>query len=156
MLDLDRGVTKRRHPNGFVVAMYKDEPGVFVDIKGGQVTEAIAEQAGFDIETLSVQRRKNEKMAEAREKIESEFASQTEEMERILDARTDSYAVRHVGGGKYGIFDDAGNRLTEKPLTKAEAEGFVDKLELPTEDETAKTDGQPVAGHGSEAQQPEA
>lgn len=148
MLDTDRGVTKRRHPNGFVVAMYKDEPGVFLNLKGEPVGAEVARKAGFDVETLEVERRKAEKMAHARAEIEKEFESKSEEIERILDAQSASYSVRHVGGGKYGIFDDAGERLTEQPMTKEEAQDFMSKLDLPTE----KSNGPAETAHG----QPEA
>lgn len=132
MLDLDRGVTKRKHPNGFVVAMYKDAPGHFLDTHGRELTEDLAKQAGFDVDNLITERRKQEKMQEARAQIEREFESQSEEIERLLDARTEKYEVRHVGGGRYGIYDDEGNRLTQKPMTRDEAENFVDRLDLPT------------------------
>lgn len=152
MLDLDRGVTKRKHPNGFVVAMYKDVPGQFMDVNGDPLDEELARQAGFDTETLSKERMKNEKMQEARQQIEKEFESQSEEIERLLDAKTEKYHVRHVGGGRYGIYDDAGNRLTQKPMTRDEADNFVARLDLPTGrgDNAERSDGEAQAPDGQQ------
>lgn len=151
MLDLDRGVTKRRHPNGFMVAMYKSEPGVFMDVHGKPLDEELARQAGFDVDTLVNERRKNEKMQEARAQIEKEFESQSEEIERLLDAKTEQYAVRHVGGGRYGIYDDEGNRLTQKPMTREEADNFVARLDLPTgRGDNAEVPGGEAAGQDTQ------
>ena len=74
-IDLDRGVSKRTHPNGMQVCMYKDDPGVFYDVLENELEEDFAAECGFDVETLRKEREKLRKMKEARLKIEKEYAS---------------------------------------------------------------------------------
>lgn len=132
MVDLNRGVTKRKHPAGVQILMYKDVPGEYFDINDEPVSESMARAAGYDVDRLETERKKREKIEAARRDIEEEFEAQSKVMEQLLDSRSESYAARHVGGGKYGIFDAEGTRLTHRPMNKAEAEGLIKKLELPT------------------------
>lgn len=129
-LDLDRGVTKRRHPSGFIIAMYKDEPGVFYDVNEERVGQEAARAAGFDVDELSKERMKREKMAEARQRIEEQFSSTEADIERILNAQASSYEIKHLGSGLYGVFDQDGNRLTNGSMTKDECQRLLEELNL--------------------------
>lgn len=128
-IDRARGCSIRIHSAGFRVVMYKDAPGVFYDERGQKVSEAVAAQAGFDTETLGRERQKQERMAEFRKQVEAEFATEQEDTEKLLSMPSEGLHVKHIGGGKYAIMDDDGNRLTQKPLTKDEAHTLIEDLQ---------------------------
>lgn len=124
-VDLDRGCTIRIHPSGFRVIMYKDAPGEYLGERGEPMTEAIAAQAGFDVDALGRERAKKKRLDEYRAKVEQEFADGQEELEALTAMSPEGLQVKHIGKGKYGILDEAGNRVTKNPLTKAEAEALI-------------------------------
>ncbi|MGI9297767.1 MAG: hypothetical protein ACR2QC_07705 [Gammaproteobacteria bacterium] len=95
-LDLDRGVTKRQHPNGMQICMYKDDPGVFMDVNGGRIASELADGAGFPVAALKVERIKMQRFAEARAKIEREFDEKTAGLEAEIEREFEP--VRPAGG----------------------------------------------------------
>lgn len=127
-VDLNRGVTKRLHPSGFAVCMYKDQPGVYLDASGREVSDEIARSAGFDIDLLARAKAKADKMAEARAKIEAEFAEKEKLIEDEINADAKRYEVRHVAFGKYAIFE-GDEAVTKKSLTKDEAQALLKQME---------------------------
>lgn len=127
-INRNRGCTIRFHPSGFRVIMYKDAPGEYLDERGGPMTEKVAEQAGFDVKSLRRERMKRKRMDEYKAKVEAEFATEQEDVETLLSVPESGLTVKHVGKGKYAIVDDAGTRLTQKPLGKAEAEVLINDL----------------------------
>ena len=152
-LDLDQGVTKRRHPSGFVVAMYKRQPGRFYDIKGQEVGASVAREAGFDTQTLMREKEKNDKLAQVKAEIESQFQDRVQEAEEILNnqAAGTSYKVQHIGSGKYGIVDGDDNRLTKRPMTKQEAENFLETLRVEDGRDSSEADGSKQEGSDAAA-----
>lgn len=127
-IDRDRGCTIRFHPSGFRVAMYKDAPGEYLDERGEPLSEKIAEQAGYDVHSLARERAKKRRLEQYKARVEEEFATEQEDVETLLSVPESGLEVKHIGKGKYAIMDDAGNRLTKKPLTKAEAETLINDL----------------------------
>lgn len=127
-IDRNRGCTIRLHPSGFRVVMYQDAPGEYVDERGTEVTERVAEQAGYDVATLRRERLKRARLAEKRAEVEREFSTEQEDVEKLLSAPQQGLAVKHVGKGKYAIIGEDGQRMTKKPLTKAEAETLMEDL----------------------------
>ncbi len=71
------------------VLMRKDRPGVFYDAHGNQVSEELARQAGFPVERLKREGEKQRRLAEARAKIEAEFAEQ----QAAIEAEPAAYTV---------------------------------------------------------------
>lgn len=132
--DRDKGMTIRFHPSGARVGMYKDTPGVYYDGKGERVNKDMAREAGFDVERLARERRKQKKIQKAKERIEAEEeqALRQAEEEAEREADDEDYEVYHAGGGKYAVRDAEGNRLCD-PTTKEEAEaakqGLIDQQE---------------------------
>lgn len=124
-----RGCTIRFHPNGFRVFMYKDEPGKWFDERGEEVTDKVAQRAGFDVETLRRERAKREKLEQYRQRVEQEFESKEQDVARLLSARTEGLEVKHIGAGKYAIHDAEGVRLTQRALTKREAEELISDMQ---------------------------
>lgn len=81
MIDLNRGVSKRSvyTKNGILqVCMYKDQPGVYLNERGEEYppeqAARYAKKAGFDVEEMEKLRQRNEKLAEARLRIDEEMA----------------------------------------------------------------------------------
>lgn len=124
-----RGCTIRFHPDGFRVFMYKGEPGRWYDERGETVTEKVAQRAGFDVETLQRERAKREKLEQYRQRVEQEFASQEQDVARLLSAQTEGLEVKHIGAGKYAVHDAEGVRLTQRALSKREAEELISDMQ---------------------------
>lgn len=145
-LDRSRGCIIRTHPAGYRVAMYYDAPGEYYDERGGEVTEALAEQAGFDTADLRRQRIKQQKLMEARQQIEREFATTEQDTAALLSTEGE-VEVKPVAKGKYALFDaSSGERLTTRDMTKQQATEFLTAMRG-QEESTAtsaptKTDGE--------------
>lgn len=127
-IDRNRGCTIKMHASGFRVVMYKDAPGHYYDERGEAVAERMAEQAGFDVEGLRRERIKKERLAAYQAQVEAEFATEEEDTERLLSQDAAGLRVKHIGGGKYAILDSEGSRLTQKPLTKDEAQTLLEDI----------------------------
>lgn len=136
-IDRGRGCTIRFHGSGFRVVMYKDAPGVYYDERGGEVSEKIAAQAGFDVEALRREKLKRRRLAEYQAQVEAEFSTEQEDTERLLSVPSEGLQVKHVGGGRYAILGDDGERLTQKPLSKEEAQILIDDLKSGGQDDGA-------------------
>lgn len=125
--DLNRGVTKRLHPNGIQVLMYKDDPGTYFDNNGHEVKEEIAEQAGFDVMKLLIAKEKMEKLKAARIAIEKEYAA----IEGDIMSETDGFKVVCVDEetNKYDVSSkDGSKRMNEEPLTLEQATDLANSL----------------------------
>ena len=89
-IDLDRGATQRKHPGGFFVSMYKDDPGIYYGEDGAVCDVALAEGAGFPVQAHYKERRRRELMAKYKVKIDrmmtQEMASVDKEIEKELAA----------------------------------------------------------------------
>lgn len=137
-IDLNRGVTIRRHPtSGTQVYMYKDTPGEFLNAHGTEVDPAFAEACGFDTTVLLKDKLKRERMAVAMATIEAEFGSSPATMETIREQK--GFKLVAVGLGRHKVLDPNGEELHERPLTLEEGEVLLDQLtgtqvEQPTED----------------------
>lgn len=92
-IDLDRGVTQRKHSGGFFVSMYKDQPDVYYKEDGTVATRELAEEAGFPVADLYKERRRRELMAHHRDRINRLLAKEHANVEEILErelAETDA------------------------------------------------------------------
>lgn len=129
-INLDHGYTIRLHPHGFRVCMLKSDPGLYYDGSGELVSDDIAKQAGFDVQAFAKERLKKARLAEARKKIEAEFAAEEERVAQEINREFEGdaggekprYEVKHGGAGRYYIFDAEGKKVTTKGMTRAEAE----------------------------------
>jgi hypothetical protein len=151
-VDLNRGVRQCQHPSGFFVSMYEDDPGLYFSEDGSPVDDAVAADAGFDVQRFRVLRERNRRVAEAKEKIEREMQG---ELERI-DGEFEAGAPPHVehpdagsepdaagdaeesespggwkmkkygrgAGARYDVIDAEG-RVVETGLTKEQAEALL-------------------------------
>jgi hypothetical protein len=126
-IDYDRGVMKSVQPStGVEVYMYLDEPGVYRNAFGDVITEKLAQEAGFDVEKFRKARIRRERMADAKRAIEEEL-DHSDVQTKVVKQRN-GYALVSMGFGRYNIEDPDGQPLTDKPLTKQEAEAVFDKV----------------------------
>jgi hypothetical protein len=109
-VNLNRGVTKRTHPkDGVQVCMYKDSPGLYMNIHGDELTDEFAAEAGFDIAALEKERQKQEKLAAAQLKVEKEYSAVEGEVVETAgifeivccNENNDQYDVREKGTKKF-------------------------------------------------------
>lgn len=97
-----------------------------MDMLGGPVGSKVAAEAGFDVAALEKMGRKEAALAKAKADIDREYADRNADFDRVAEAvRYGSLSVRSVGGGKYGVFDGEGERLTSRAMTKGDAEELV-------------------------------
>lgn len=110
MIDLNRGVTKRIHPDGFAVCMYKDDPGVYYDSTGTPLSMEVAKEARFPVEQYARARERLAKAKAALEAIAMEYGEIP--VGHVIETSGD-YAVVHAGEGQFHVCDKDTNRLTK-------------------------------------------
>ncbi len=125
-IDLNRGGTKRMDPKtGVSVWMYRDEPGVFRNLKGGLVSGTIALSAGFDVAGLTKKRQYLARVQSATDKIKEEYSM----VDKSIIKEEGGLGLEKLGKGKaatYNVLDMAtGTRLNGMPLTLSQAEGIM-------------------------------
>ena len=125
-IDYDRGVYKCVHPTGVEVFMYADEPGVFRNAFGAEVSEEMGAQSGFEVEQLALQRRKKERLNDAAHIIEQEFSGAPGERE-VVEERG-GFSVIGLGHGRHIVEDPDGNNLTPAPMPLEAAKVLFDQL----------------------------
>lgn len=135
VIDYDRGVTHKRHPSGLDVYMYKDQPGVFLNAFGREVTPDLAAAAGFDTDHLLKEKAKRERMALAMAAIEEEFEGEAKQVKAKGE-----FKVVHVGFGRHNLLDPDGNKLNPRPLTKEEALKLLEQVAKGSDTEGEKED----------------
>lgn len=124
-VDLNRGVTIRKDPKtGIRVCMYKDQPGIFMDIRGGVLPPAMAEKAGFDIDALKKQQHYNRELGDATSALSKKFEGVAEK-EILLEIGE----YRAIAGGKSkGDVYRGEHRMNTVPMTRKQAVELVEQL----------------------------
>lgn len=116
-IDFDRGVMIRKHnATGTSVFMYFDQPGQYMNAHGGPVSEALAEQAGFDIAFYGKRAEKIRKMAEAERAIEAELALDADAPEVII-VQHEGYKVIALPANMARVVAEDGDALHPTPLS---------------------------------------
>lgn len=127
MIDLNKGVVYKMVPESRIrVYMYAQQPGVYLDAFGNQLSEVFAKQAGFDTDTLRTERTRQTRMAEALAAINSEFEVPEDGGSAIY--KKGAFSVIALGMGRHNIVDEEGNVLNDIPLTEDEAKKTVGHL----------------------------
>lgn len=142
-IDVDRGVsirqvvkfdTKNPHKyepdpayGGLTVYMYKDEPGVYYDVHGKKLPEALAKKAGFDTSLMAKMRKKREAMKDFETQLANALALEVEE-EIILGQKGD-WKVVALPMERAKIVDiETGDVVTSVPMPRADALALLDNL----------------------------
>lgn len=124
-VDLNRGVTMKKEPeSGIRVCMYKDQPGVFLDMKGGILPESFAKKAGFDIKELDKQKKYNKALAGARDALNEEYSGIAEQEVLIEQGSFKAIAAAY---GHADIFRD-GEKMNTVAIKAKEAVELVKQL----------------------------
>lgn len=111
-IDRNRGALIRKHPAGMRVAMYYDNPGEFFDENGVQVSEEVAQRAGFDVGKMAKQRRKQKLLREFQERLDREFEETSNRVDQAAESDGEGVYIRYEREGKYSLRDADGERLT--------------------------------------------
>lgn len=128
-IDLNRGVIICIHPTGMRVNMYVDDPGVYLTIHGGTISEEIARQAGFPVEKHAKQRLKLQRMADAKARISREIEQEDADREEVeVVAEVGGYKIVHIGLGRHQVQDAEGSPLHTEQLTREQADKLLQGL----------------------------
>lgn len=123
------GIQMRLGPGGMAVYMYNDAPGVFLNERGARVSEGLARQAGFDVDTLAREQRKQAAMIAAGKAVEAEFAGMTNT--KIVREKGE-YRLVEIAAGLFSIQfiepDGRGTPLTTQPLARKAADKIFDEM----------------------------
>lgn len=151
-----RGLTqKRRDMDSPQITMYKDDPGRYFDALGAEVDTETAEIAGFDVQRLSVERRKRAAIASAQAeadgqaaaelaKIDAEYAAAAETTDwtvydgegvnRVtrrnvdkLPRETERLTMDHKGAGKWNVIDKADGSVIATKVPEEDAMNILKK-----------------------------
>lgn len=136
-IDLDRGVTLKITADGVEVYMYKDEPGVYRNAYGAEVSEQLAAHAGFETAKLGKLRRRKELMAKAAMAIDQELEAEVEVGQRKVIKSRKNYTLTAIGLGRHIIQDPDGITMHERPLTLEQAEKLFEMMVPADPDEKA-------------------
>jgi hypothetical protein len=136
--------------------MYKDDPGVFLDVKGVEVGAEEAAAAGYDVETLLFQRRRKELARKALESVDAQMeeqrlaalaAADEKAADEVAEQRAktpkpsavkerigetlesgEPYKLKHISFGRFQVVGPDGQSLLKKPVQKAEAQALADDM----------------------------
>lgn len=120
-INYDDGVIINVHPGtGMDVFMYVDKPGAYLTAHGRDVPEAIAREAGFDVDRLSKEKLRRERKAQAGAIIDKELADDANTVEECVDEQN-GFRLVSIGLGRHNVKDPDGNILNTSPLPKESA-----------------------------------
>jgi hypothetical protein len=142
-IDVDRGVSIRqivkfdeKNPRkfepdatygGLTIYMYKNEPGVYYDVHGKKLPEALAKKAGFDTSTNAKLRKKRAAMADFEKQMAEALALEVEE-EEVLAQKGD-WKVVALPMDRAKIVDvETGDTVTAVPMPRKDALMLLDNL----------------------------
>lgn len=132
-IDWNAGVTSKLHgKTGIWINMYKNEPGIFYDMRGGLVSDTLARECGFDVAKLKREADRKGKVSDAMQSIEAEFSDADER--EVLFAKGD-YKVIAAAKGFADIFDVEGNMMNNVKMKRSEALRVAEELTRNIHDE---------------------
>lgn len=126
-IDYNRGVHKQKTRTGIEVYMFLDEPGVYYSSQMTQVTEDLAQEAGFPVDKWRKLRLKKERLIAFNKVLEEELELSTVATKKTVKERG-GWAIVTTGFGRFFIEDPDGTVVSDRTLTKEEAEAVFDKL----------------------------
>ena len=122
------GVAKK-HPGGFRVVMFLDEPGLFYTELGDPLSDKEAEAAGFDVGHLSVERIKREQLAEAKRKIDEQFAKEADRIDKDPEPAEDESGalvrIDRVARGSFNVVEASTGKILLEGVPRVQAEHYV-------------------------------
>ena len=125
-IQVDEGYSISELADGARVFMHKKHPGIYLNVHGHEVSEAVARQAGFDVERYRREALKRDKMAEASAIIEAELTQQVTPEATVIEERG-GYKLVDVGYSRFVITLDE-EPVTPKAVTLSLAKSIMAKL----------------------------
>lgn len=130
-IDYDRGVIINTHQlSGMDVFMYIDDPGKYLTAHSVAVSEAIAKEAGYDVEKLSKDRVKKSRKEQALELIDAELADDKDVREEVVGERN-GFKLVTTGLGRHHVVDPDGNRVNPMPMAEESAKKLFNGMAGP-------------------------
>lgn len=119
-IDLNRGVLIRKMRDANMkIFMYFDTPGIYYNVHGKEIPEAVARAAGFETERYAKQRLKREKMKEFERTIEAQLAMEAEDdAPPAILAERGEFKVIDAKLGNVWVIDASGDKMNERPITQ--------------------------------------
>lgn len=134
-VDVDRGAMCCIHRSGMTVWMYLDDPGVYFDDHLALVPDAVAKEAGFNVERNRKLRIRNEELKRVRAVMDEKL--QIDSTTQIM-AESGRYRLEQYENGMARVVTDDGP-LFSTPMTFSIAEALFKSL---TENPVAGTEGE--------------
>lgn len=146
-IDYDRGCLKMIHPLGIEVYMYYDEPGMYMNAYGTEISEDFAREAGFDVERLGKARKRKELFAAAHQGVLDQLAQDDAGVHDVVRERG-GVSVVDIGIGRFVIEDADGTRLSPAHMSKEAALNLLDRM-IPEEKASPAVEAKnPIASKG--------
>lgn len=128
LIDVNRGVMIKKHPAGFMVYMYLDKPGVFLNAFAKPVSDLVAKQAGYDTDALGRQRIRMERMTQAQKAIDAEMELAEADGDETVLFRRGEYKAVQMPLGRVKIYDEDNNAITPMPIPTEEGKKLLEYL----------------------------
>ncbi len=126
MIDWNRPLVMQKHPAGFTVHTYRDEPGVYRDAHGKELPEQVAKKAGFNIERL---RQEAERLKTRAELLsEGDRLALDAEVREVVEENS-HFKLVHIGHQVFVIENADGDRLITPTSEVAARSVFADLTE---------------------------
>lgn len=124
MFNRDRQHHQRKHPGlGWEILMYSDEPGVYYSPDGRQVSQKMAEDAGYDVAAMRRQKQRTEKLKASQDEIAREF----KDLEGGIAYEVGDYQVVKGSRDRFSI-RTADGPVSAQPFSFEEAKRYADLL----------------------------
>jgi hypothetical protein len=131
MIDWNRPLVMQKHPAGFTVHTYRDEPGVYRDVHGKELPEQVAKKAGFNIDRL---RQEAERLKTRAELLsEGDRLALDAEVHEVVEENT-HFKLVHIGHQVFVIENADGDRLITPTSEVAARSVFADLTEEDVQD----------------------
>lgn len=144
-IDYDRGVYIQVHNStGVDVFMYVDEPGIYRNAYGTEVSADLAKEAGYDVERLGKERARFERRAAALDAIDKELEHEDARAMKEVVAEKGGFKIIAIGLGRHQLEDPDGQTLTAAPIPLEQAQVLLNRL-VPDPKEEPKEPKQPPA-----------
>lgn len=131
MIDWNRPLVMQKHPAGFTVHTYRDEPGVYRDVHGKELPEQVAKKAGFNIDRL---RQEAERLKTRAELLSAgDRLALDAEVHEVVEENT-HFKLVHIGHQVFVIENVDGERLITPTSEVAARSVFADLTEEDAQD----------------------
>lgn len=123
-IDVNRGVLMTKHPAGFAVYMYKQDPGTYYDAHGNEVPDQVAKAAGFDVPKY----KRTHDLFTQRKLVEAKIAEQMGAVLHEVMKERAGFKLVHIGNDVYHVENPNGDRVTPVAVPEVVAIALMEEL----------------------------